>query len=82
MQWAINVTKEAIEMIPASIDQKFDKPIPEHRWQRFSIRFKLLLYSFTEEAKTMPFQMHNFLSMITLGKLRIPPEFLIEFEKS
>lgn len=52
--WAINVTKEAIEMIPNSIDEKFNKPIPEHRWQRFSIRFKLLLFSFTEEAKTMP----------------------------
>ena len=30
----------------------------------------------------MPFQMHNFLSMITLGKLPIPPEFLIDFEKA
>ena len=30
----------------------------------------------------MPFQMHNFLSMITLGKLPIPAEFLIEFEKT
>ena len=30
----------------------------------------------------MPVEMHNFLSMITLGKLRIPPEFLIDFEKS
>lgn len=26
--------------------------------------------------------MHNFLSMITLGKLAIPPEFLIDFEKT
>ena len=47
----MNVTKEALEIIPASINQKFDKPIPEHRWQRFSIRFKLLLYSLTEEEK-------------------------------
>ena len=30
----------------------------------------------------MPSQMHSFLSQITLGKLRIPPEFLIDFEKS
>lgn len=79
--WAINVTKEAIENIPKSIDNKFDKPIPEHRWQRFSVRFKLLLFSFTAEAESMPFQMHNFLSMITLGKLPIPPEFFIDFEK-
>jgi len=80
--WAINVTKDAIELIPKTIDEKFDKPIPEHRWQRFSIRFKLLLFSFTEEAKTMPHQMHSFLSMITLGKLGIPPDFLIDFEKT
>ena len=53
--WAINVTKEAIENIPKSIDDKFDKAIPEHRWQRFSVRFKLLLFSFTEEAISMPF---------------------------
>ena len=53
--WAINVTKEAIENIPKSINAKFDKPIPEHRWQRFSVRFKLLLFSFTEEAISMPF---------------------------
>ena len=80
--WAINVTKDAIEMIPSTIDEKFNEPIPEHRWQRFSIRFKLLLYSFTDEAKTMPLQIHSFLSMITLGKLAIPPEFLIDFEKT
>ena len=30
--WAINVTKEAIEMIPTSIDEKFNKPIADHRW--------------------------------------------------
>ena len=80
--WAINVTKEAIDNIPKSIDEKFDKHIPEHRWQRFSIRFKLLLFSFKEEAISMPFQMHNFLSMITLGKLPIPHEFLIDFERT
>ena len=80
--WAVNTTKEAIEMIPPSIDEKFNEPNPEHRWQRFSIRFKLLLYSFTEEASTMPAQMHNFLNALTLGKLRIPPGFLLDFEKS
>ena len=80
--WSVNVIKEAIEMIPPTIDAKFDKPLPEHRWQRFSIRFKLLVYSFTEEAKTMPFQMHDFLSMLTLGKLAIPPNFLYDFEKT
>ena len=30
----------------------------------------------------MPFQMHDFLSMITLGKLAIPPNFLLDFEKT
>ena len=80
--WAINVTKEAIENIPKSIDEKFKQPTSDHRWQKFSIRFKLLLFSFKEESINMPPEMHNFLSMITLGKLPIPPEFLIEFEKT
>ena len=80
--WAINVTKEAIEMIPTSIDEKFNKPVADHRWQRFSIRFKLLLFSFVEESKNMPSELHNFLCMISLGKLRIPPEFLLDFEKT
>ena len=26
--------------------------------------------------------MHQFLSLITLGKLRIPPDFLIDFEQT
>ena len=30
----------------------------------------------------MPKELHNFLCMISLGKLRIPPEFLLDFEKS
>ena len=30
--WSVNVIKEAIEMIPPTIDAKFDKPLPEHRW--------------------------------------------------
>jgi len=30
----------------------------------------------------MPFQMHDFLSMITLGKLTIPTDFLLDFEKT
>lgn len=80
--WALTAAKDVIKHIPDSIDKKFDKPIPEHRWQRFSVRFKLLLKSFADEAISMPFQMHNFLSMITLGKLPIPAEFLIDFEKT
>ena len=80
--WAVATVKDAVELIPKTIDDKFNQPNPEHRWQRFSIRFKLLLFSLTEEAKTMPHQMHQFLSMITLGKLAIPPDFLIDFEKT
>ena len=30
--WAITVTKEAIDNIPKSIDEKFDQPVPEDRW--------------------------------------------------
>ena len=30
----------------------------------------------------MPFQMHDFLSMVTLGKLPLPSDFLLDFEKS
>lgn len=80
--WAVATVKDAVELIPRTIDDKFSQPNPEHRWQRFSIRFKLLLFSLTEEAKTMPHQTHQFLSMITLGKLAIPPDFLIDFEKT
>jgi len=68
-------------MVPKSVDEKFSKPTPADRWQRFSIRFKLILYSFTEEVKTIPKTVHNFLSRMTIGQLRIPEEFLLPFEK-
>jgi len=80
--WAISTSREAIELIPSTIDVKFSKPTPEHRWQRFSIRFKLLLFSLTEDSRNVPKETHSFLRLVTLGQLAIPSEFLINFEKS
>lgn len=68
-------------MVPTSVDEKFSRPNPADRWQRFSIRFKLILYSFTQEVKTVPKSVHKFLSQMTIGQLRIPEEFLLPFEK-
>ena len=52
--WAVTVIKDMILVIPAKIDEKFNQPTPEHRLQRLSIRFKFLLYSLAEEAKSIP----------------------------
>ena len=68
-------------MVPKIVDEKFSKPTPGDRWQRFSVRFKLILYSFTEEVKSVPAPVHKFLSQVTIGQLRIPDEFLLPFEK-
>ena len=54
--------KESIELVPPSVDEKFNKPTPDDRWQKFSIRFKLIMYALSEEAKTVPLVVHSFLS--------------------
>ena len=72
--------KDSIELLPASVDEKFSNPTPEDRWQKFSIRFKLIMYALSEEAKTVPIVVHSFLSQLTSGKLRIPEDFLLPIE--
>ena len=73
--------KESISSIPPSIDKKFNKPTAGHRWRRFAARFKLVLYTLSEEVNTVPQVVHNFLSQLTIGQLRIPDEYLLPLEK-
>ena len=68
-------------MIPASIDEKYDEPTNEHRWQRFDIRFKLLLFTLVQNLGQIPDVVYHFIANVTTGKLSIPPEFLLLFEK-
>ena len=38
------------------------------------------MYALSEEAKTVPIVVHNFLSQLTAGRLRIPEDFLLPVE--
>ena len=76
----MRIIKEAISIVPKGIDQKYNRPNPEDRWQRFSYRFKLILYSLTVKVDTIPKGVHSFLSQLTIGDLRIPEDFLLPFE--
>ena len=31
-EWAIDIIKDAIESVPTSVDEKYNKPTPEDRW--------------------------------------------------
>ena len=44
-RWAIDVVSTTVRLIPDSIDKKFDEYTSDHRWMRFQIRFKLVLFS-------------------------------------
>ena len=41
-----------------------------------------MLYSLSEQAKTIPISVHSFLSKMTIGEMRVPEEFLLPFEHS
>jgi len=69
-----------IEVSRTFAEHEKSKNSTQDRWLRFHKRMKVILFSFSANVEQIPNSTIGFLSKLTVGTLRIPHEFLLEFE--
>ena len=80
-EWLVTTMKEGLLQLTNAVkDIEFNRNTTYDKWMRFHRRMKVIVYSLMEEAQNLPSIPLSFLSKLTVGQLRIPHKFLLDFE--